>query len=78
VFFHNLTIPKDTKTLTIYVQYHDLEPLLKDMLPKKAPLIVGIHYSPSLNFLYEGCLHDAEAQLGFWSWISDFYLPKEA
>ncbi len=41
VFFHNLKIPKDTKTLTIYVQYPDLEPLLEDMLPKKAPLIVA-------------------------------------
>lgn len=39
--FHNLTNPEDTKTLAVYVQYPDLEPLLEDMLPKKAPLIVA-------------------------------------
>jgi hypothetical protein len=31
------------------MQYPDLEPLLEDMLPKKAPLIVAKWYAHSFN-----------------------------
>jgi hypothetical protein len=39
IYFYNLKIFEDIKTLTTKVQYFDFE--LDDMLPKKTPLIMA-------------------------------------